>query len=67
MDGLNNKVVCCFCGKSLLLRDAVVLIALPHINSEEEQQFFCHKEHLIENLDKSVILHPDLFDKGKTE
>jgi hypothetical protein len=66
MDGTlddGNKVVCCFCGKSLLLEDAVVLSVQRNIESKETQCLFCHKKHFIEKLDKSVVLHPDFFDK----
>ena len=58
---LNNKVVCCFCGQSLLLGDAAVLEVRPNFGSKESQQLFCHKEHLIEQLHNSIILHPDFF------
>ena len=63
MDGnLNNKVVCCFCGESLFLKDAAVLTAQPNFESDEMQQLFCHKNHLVERVDKSIPLHPDFFE-----
>jgi hypothetical protein len=62
MDGnLNDIVVCCFCGESLLLKEAAILIVQPNILNEEKQQLFCHRNHLIEKLDKTIILHPDFF------
>jgi len=58
----NEKVVCCFCGEGLLLKDAAVLSVKPSVESDEEQQLFCHKNHLVERMDKSIVLHPDLFE-----
>jgi len=65
MDGqLNNtEVICCFCGKPELLSNAVVLIVKPHIDEEETQQFFCHRNHFVNLIDKSIPLHPDLLDE----
>ena len=64
MDGkVNDKmVVCCFCGESLFLKDAVVLSVQLNISNHEKQQLFCHRNHLRERLDKSIILHPDFFE-----
>lgn len=67
MDGIstdngNKEVMCCFCGKSLALKDAAIIIIQPSIESEEKQQLFCHKNHLVERIDKSIPLHPDFFD-----
>jgi hypothetical protein len=58
----DTEVVCCFCGETLLLNHAAIIIIQPNIESEEQQQLFCHKNHLIEKLDKSVPLHPDFFE-----
>ena len=65
MDGQqgNMEVTCCFCGEGLLLKDAAVITIQPNIESDEVQQLFCHKNHLIERIDKSIILHPDLYDE----
>ena len=57
-----KKVVCCFCGESLLMFKALVIVVRPHIDSEEEQTLFCHKEHLIEKIHKSIPLNPEFFD-----
>ena len=65
MDGQLNdniEVTCCFCGKGLYLKDAAILTILPNFQSDEKQQLFCHKNHLVERLDKSIPLHPDFFD-----
>lgn len=65
MDGqqnFNSEVTCCFCSEQLLLKDAAILNIQPNINSEEVQSFFCHKHHLLELINKSIPLHPDLFD-----
>ena len=65
MDGqFNNdsEVICCFCGKNLLLNDALVLNVQPGIESHETQSFFSHKRHFVEKIDKSLPLHPDFFD-----
>jgi len=58
-----TEVICCFCGEALFLKDAAILIIQPNIESDEQQQLFCHKNHLIEKLDKSVPLHPDFFNE----
>lgn len=64
MDGnLNDKVVCCFCGQSLKIEDAMILLVYPNIHTDENQQLFCHKEHFIANIDKSIFLHPDFFEE----
>jgi len=55
------EVVCCFCGNGLLLAAAAVLTVRPSWNSEEQQQLFCHKAHLVEALLPSIVLHPDFF------
>ncbi|OIN56675.1 hypothetical protein BLX24_23910 [Arsenicibacter rosenii] len=65
MDGQFNKqseVICCFCGKGLLVKDAVILNVQPNIESEEIQNFFSHKKHFTELIDKSIPLHPDFFE-----
>lgn len=63
MDGnLINKVMCCFCGGELLLEDAAILTIRANIKSEEMQDIFSHKKHLVEKIDKSIPLHPDFFD-----
>lgn len=59
MDGKIN-VVCCFCGKELEIQDSVSLIIYPLFGSDESQELFCHRKHLVENIDKSIPLHPDL-------
>jgi hypothetical protein len=64
MDGQfnrNSEVICCFCGKFLFLKDAVVLNVQPSIESEEIQNFFSHKLHFVERIDKSIPLHPDFL------
>jgi hypothetical protein len=63
-ENFNEHVMCCFCGNSLKLEDAVVLSVLVNIKAEEAQGLYCHKQHLLELLDKSVILHPDFFDEN---
>jgi len=69
MDGkLNNtEVVCCFCGESLDINEAVIITIKPNISSDETQNLFSHRMHLIEHLDKSVILHPDIFEDGEDD
>jgi hypothetical protein len=58
----NENVICCFCGKPFSLKEAVVLSVQINIESEEIQYLFCHKKHLTEKIDKSIILHSDLAD-----
>lgn len=63
MDGnFNTKVVCCFCGESLLIKDATILIVQPNIENDEKQELFSHKSHFIEKMHKSIFLHPDFFE-----
>lgn len=64
MDGQldNIEVICCFCGAFLFLKDAAVLTAQPSFESDEKQQLFCHKNHFVEQIHKSVPLHPDFFE-----
>lgn len=64
-ENLSDKVVCCFCGQSLFYKDAVLLSVQPNYKSDEVQQLFCHKNHLIERLNKSIFLHPDFFEEDK--
>jgi hypothetical protein len=59
MDG-KNKVVCCFCGEQIDIKEATVIIVYPNYNSEESQEFYCHRKHLVEKFIKSIPLHPDL-------
>ena len=62
MDGkMNCKVICCFCGESLSIEDAAVIIVKPGFEGEEAQELFCHKQHLLEKFEKGVILHPDFY------
>lgn len=58
---MKSEVICCFCGESLSLDQAGVLIALPNIDSDEKQQLFCHKNHFVESLIKTIPLHPDFL------
>lgn len=60
-EDLNNNVVCCFCGESLFLKKAIVLTVQPNIFNEEKQQLFCHRKHLVEKINRSIFLHPDIF------
>jgi hypothetical protein len=63
----NETAICCFCGKQVLLKEAVILSVQINIESNEIQYLFCHKEHFVEKIDKSIILHPDLVDTNKVE
>lgn len=59
----NEKVICCFCGQSLLINDAAVLVIQPSVKSEEEkQQLFCHRKHLVQCMSKEIFLHPDFLE-----
>ena len=61
MDGkLNNeKVTCCFCGKSVLICEAIIINVGLNINSKESQTLFAHKKHLMNVLYKKNILYID--------
>ena len=54
MDGIYKEVICCFCGNSLEIDLAVLLLMYPNINAEETQQFYCHKNCLNERLHESI-------------
>ena len=64
MDGnySTEKVVCCFCGKEVLLGEAVILNVQANIQKEEIQQLFCHKNHFIERIDNSIPLYLEFGD-----
>lgn len=63
MDGsLNNNVMCCYCGETILLENAVILTIQPSMENDEIQQLFSHKNCLVERMHKSVVLHPDIID-----
>jgi hypothetical protein len=64
MDGkLNNElVVCCFCGESLEINEAIIIVVYININEEETQQFYCHREHFVNAMHKTIFLHPSLTD-----
>jgi hypothetical protein len=65
MDGqANNKeeVICCFCGKNLPISEAAILSIQPNILQDECQQFFCHRFHVVDLIDKSIPLHPEFYD-----
>ncbi len=66
MVGQSNdiEVTCCFCGEGLFLKDATVLLVYPNVNSDDGQQLYCHKNHFLERLHKSIPpLHPDFFEE----
>jgi len=52
-------VMCCFCGVNMDIEEAMSLVVYLNINSKEDQQLFCHKEHFIEKLDNSMIFDID--------
>jgi len=58
----NNKVVCCFCGESLFLNEATILTIQSNIKSDEKQQLFCHKNHFVELVHKTIFLHSDFLE-----
>jgi len=64
MDGILNSstVVCCFCGESLNIKDAMLLTVKSSVLSEEKQDLFAHKQHFVEVINKAVPLHPDFFE-----
>ncbi len=63
MDGNNidNNMICCFCGKTLKKEIATLIQIIPKINDVESQDLYCHKKCLIERLDKSIPIHPNLL------
>lgn len=65
MDGhLNDmEVSCCFCGRGLLLKDALIINVQANIESDETQQFFAHKKHFTEKIHPSIPVNPDFLDQ----
>jgi hypothetical protein len=57
-----ESVVCCFCGKSLPIGQAVLLVAYPRHGEDETQNLYSHKACLRARLHPSVPVHPDLFE-----
>lgn len=57
------EIICCFCGKPILSKDAMNLTI--SIDGEDEcmQQLFCHKNHFRLLVDDKVVLHP-MFTKN---
>jgi hypothetical protein len=49
----NLEVVCCFCGETLFMNEAVLLTARPSLENDESQNLFCHRVHLTEKIHKS--------------
>lgn len=61
MGGENqNSVVCCFCGRSLTISDAVQLLVIPPGQPDEGQTLYCHRDHLRTAVHSSIPLHPDI-------
>lgn len=56
------KVVCCFCGKSLSIDKAMVLVVYLSIDSKVGQQLCCHRECLQCRLDPSIPLYLETLD-----
>ena len=63
----NTEVVCCFCGASLNINEALIITIRPNVSSEDTQNLFSHRFHLIEHLHKSIILHPDIFEDDQVD
>jgi hypothetical protein len=63
MDGsdMNEKVMCCFCGKQIDIKIAVLLQVFPYDNKDESQQLYCHRMCFVNKLHKNIPKHPDLL------
>ena len=59
---MDEMAVCCFCGNSLREQEAVLLVLHPPGVREESQSLYAHRRCLLEKLDPSVPLHPDLME-----
>ncbi|MBL85443.1 MAG: hypothetical protein CMO82_02150 [Winogradskyella sp.] len=51
---MNKEAVCCFCGKSVLVKEAISLSVKVNIDAVEEQGFLCHRKCLKSKLDKRI-------------
>ena len=60
MAGINEeKLVCCFCGKSVVYSEALLLSIRSTRNEEEVQNMFAHRTCLRKHIIKNMPLHPD--------
>jgi hypothetical protein len=57
-----DSAVCCFCGESVRLSNAVVLKIKPNLDSDEIQTLFSHKSCLGKLINPGIPMHPDIRD-----
>lgn len=54
------RAMCCFCGLSLPMVDAVALVVYPEPDHEESQAFYTHRRCLTGRLRPEIVLLPGL-------
>jgi hypothetical protein len=62
MDKKDKAVVCCFCGLSLPISEAVLIAVYPTQDKQEVQALYCHRYHFSEVIHKDIPLHPALVE-----
>jgi ribosomal protein S27E len=69
MDGVSrhnqDDVICAFCGRGLAEAGAIKLLLIAP--SGETQTIFAHATHLLDCLQSSVPIHPDIFEAAARE
>jgi hypothetical protein len=58
-----EPVVCCFCGKQLPYKSAVLIVVYPTADRDESQSLYAHRAHLVTRLIPGMSLHPALVEK----
>jgi hypothetical protein len=61
------KAVCCFCGESLRLREATLLIVIPAGDEPGEQTLYCHAKHLRAVIIDTIVLLTEVRDSVTDE
>ena len=66
MDGSSiETAVCCICGKTCNFRSAAQLSLKPSCESDEIQHLWAHRSCVRKVIQKTVPLHPDLYDEDE--
>jgi hypothetical protein len=59
----SEKLVCCFCGETVVYPEALVLSISAPANVDEFQNMFAHRKCLKKHITKNMPLHPDFEPK----
>ena len=55
-----DRVICCFCGKSLDIDSSVQIVVFPTKMRDESQVLYCHSFCLCKRLYSDIPIHPAL-------